>query len=529
MRALASGQDPSPSFKLYGKTDVSVATDFLNKVVSKCKSVPNWQSSYEASRLEKWGPQGGHRPWDELKDDFMLYYERPSFVNVEAFRDLLDRVDGKYSLLDCTKLPLDGTLAHLVANDKIRERASGWRAFDLKKTDPEAMAMALADASSGFWKHGWGYVFSRYNKLKKRMFFPMPYSDMLLEAQYFAPFLAAIQKDLREKGPLSDFVFWADKIGFEPMYRDIVSPLCRDANPSHLVFVQRDFEKMDTTSGYLQTRTFFYPKLRNALKGVRGNPLEEKALDDLLLFGATCPVLTPDGVYTGYRGKASGAETTNGDETCGNESFNAIFVEILRTLCKQRNIYFNVIGSFGNGDDGLNIFELYHLEDLPAFKICVAKAAEDAGELCGYRVQGSKFTVDLGHGIYCQRMVAPMEGRIWDAYPAVLILNSIVNTEHQYSPSAWDKDYRDLDIIGKLDNGANLQYFHELVDYVDYGMKYRLLGRSEEETRRIVSKWEAWKQLRYEPFNVQNPDYVTDITKSPTLRYLLEKRGHTLG
>jgi hypothetical protein len=529
MRSLEKGAAHAPTFKLGGRDDVSLATDFIDRYIKPRNDVPTWQYEYELSRCSKWGPQGGYAPWDEVRDNFLLYYERPEYVNLSPDETrLVERVQAKYSELNAHKMKLDGTLAHLVASDKIKERASGWREFDRKKTDPVAMSVALADAASGFWKHGWGYVFERYNKLKKRIFFPMPYSDMLLEAQYYTPFLEAIQEDLRTRGHHSPFTFWADKLGFDPMFKDIVSPLCRSmhVNFDHLVFVQRDFEKMDTTSGFQQTKNFFLPSLARGLNISQGTQ-EWKQLHDLLAFGAQCPILTPDGVYVGARGKASGAETTNGDETCGNECFDAIMFEELTRLCAERNIMFRRIYSGGNGDDGLSIYELYNTEDLPAFRKCVAISAETAGSHCGYRVQGEKFTVDLGHGLYCQQMIAPRGNEIWNAYPAALILNSIVNPENQYPKSAWDKDYRDLDIIGKLDNGRNLQYFIPLINYVDLRMKYRLLGRSEVELRRIVSKWEAWKALRYDNFNVRSDAY-NDITKSPTLRYLLAHRGHSL-
>lgn len=517
LKSLEAGRAPTPSFKLYGKSDVSLVDDFFKKVKVSGLQIPEWQLKYEMSRKEKWGPQGGYAPWAELKDAFELYYSRPSSMKAHPKVNTLE----KYSRMNLRVDNLSTTLQHLKDDDKILDRAAGWRSFDLKKTDPAAQAIALADARSGNWMNGWFYTFSRYNKLKKRIFFPGPFSFMIVEAQYYYPFLKYIQESLKNEKANSPFTFWADKIGFDRMFDEIVTPKCASADPKHLVFIQRDFEKMDTTVGEEQTLFSFYPRLKRAFGF---SPQQEKLRKDIIHFGATSPVATPSGMYTGYRGKASGANTTNGDETCCNEDYDDVFLQLLQKYCKTANIKFNVLYTGGNGDDGIGIFELADLRRLSTFKKLIAKSAEEAAEIFEFRVQGSKWHISTEYGLYCQRMVASRDGKIWNGYPATLILNAIVNPEKEYNKASWDKDYRDLDIIEKLDNGKNLQYFHELIDFVDNGMKYRLLGKSEEETRRILSKYERYRALRDEPFNWQDPETGKDITKSPTLRYLLEKR-----
>lgn len=528
LKSLEAGRAPTPSFKLYGKKDVSIVDDFFNQVKASGLKVPEWQLEYEMSRKEKFGPQGGYAPWKELQENFELYYTRPGKIKrSEELQKIVANVHKKYGKMNLRTENLSNTLNLLKKDDKILDRAAGWRSFDLKKTDPKAQAIALADARSGNWMNGWFYTFSRFNKQKKRIFFPGPFSFMIVEAQYYYPFLKYIQNSLRTEKYQSPFTFWADKIGFNKMFDDIVTPLVlNNMNyPSHLVYVQRDFEKMDTTVGEEQTLFSFYPRLDQAFGFSKP---EEKLWRDIIHFGATSPVATPSGMYTGYRGKASGANTTNGDETCCNEDYDTVFKYYLDQLCTKYRICYSVLYTGGNGDDGIAIFYLVDLRRYSTFERCIREAAEKAANLFGFRVQGDKWHISRKYGLYCQRMVTFRDNKVWNGYPATLILNSIINPEKEYSKSTWDKDYRDLDIIEKLDNGANLQYFHQLIDFVDNGMKYRLLGRSEKETRRILSKYDKYRALRDEPFNWQDPELSKSITNSPTVQYLLSKRKISL-
>lgn len=344
---------------------------------------------------------------------------------------------------------------------------------------------------------------------------------MLVEAQYYFPFLRHIQSSLLLDKHKSPFTFWADKVGFDRMFRDIVTPIVSQYDTSKLVYIQRDFEKMDTTVGEEQTTFSFYPRIKAAFNLT---PQEEAKWRKIIHFGATSPVVTPDGVYTGYRGKASGANTTNGDETCCNEDFDLLFQQILAKHCAEEGIVYKLIYSAGNGDDGMGIYELQDPSKLERFTELLNLSAKEAAEMLGYRVN-DKWFVSADFGLYCQRMYAWKDNKMWSGYPATLILNSIVNPEKQYSKSDWDKDYRDLDIVEKLDNGKDLEYFHELVDFVDNGMKYRLLGRSEKETSRILSKYERYRALQEDAFNKDNEERFKNISSSPTVQYLLSKRN----
>nr|QXV86724.1 MAG: RNA-dependent RNA-polymerase [Picobirnavirus sp.] len=512
LKSLEVGTPPTPSFKLYGKTDVSVATDFLDSL--RKESFPTWMLEYERSRLEKFGPQGGHAPWKDVAADFDLYRTRPAKVTYTS-ATVRKTMQKDYSYLKCSMLSLKDCFRYLDEEDKIQDRAAGWNTFQLKKTDAKAQQEALLLARTGEWENGCGYVFGRYNKKKRRIFMPMPYSSMLKQAQYFVPFLTGIQNDLRAKMERSSYTFWADKIGFDPCF-EIMGRLVKAKRSNKpdtiLVYIQRDFEKMDTTTATSQYEEMFIPCLDAAY---------HQAMPDLhkaMYFTTKAPIITPSGILTGDHGTASGAEVTNGGETCCNDYYDRRIQEILKEICK---IYFTLLTTQGNGDDGTSVYEIY-LKDFDEFVRCYTAAADKAARECGFRTQAAKWRIDKEFGLYCQNMYWYEDGNMKWAYPATLILNSIVNPEHQYKPKDWDKDYRDIDIIEKLDNGRGLPYYKELVMYVCKGTKYPLLGSTEQETARILSKYDKYRSLQYQSERFNREEY--NISKSPTVRLLLDMR-----
>lgn len=387
--------------------------------------------------------------------------------------------------------------------------------------------MAKADLRSGRWRYGWAYFFSRFNKNKKRLFIPMPFSNMIGQARWFNPFLKAIQEDLRSKLSESEFAFWGDKIGFGPLFHEIMAPTMHNVNPGKIVYVMRDFEKMDTTTGPSQKSKLFVPKIASAFNYAVGSHAYID-LEDNMLFSNRCPIATPEGMWTGDHGEASGATVTNGGETCCNESYDAAFQAELARLCSEKGVEYRLLSSFGNGDDGISLFELLDVSQFDVFAELIRSAAAYAAKLLGFIIQAEKWDIHLGtYGKYCQYLIDYDGSLLRAMYPAALILNSICNPETEYAKAEWDKDYRDNDILMKLMNGRELPYFHDLIDYVDNGMKYRLLGRTETETRRILSKYERYAKLRSttrEGFNRYS--LSTDWHDNPVVSYLLSKRKY---
>lgn len=515
---------PTPSFPLYDTTDAQqVIQDFLDKYVLSNSSIPSWMKEYETSRLKKVGPQGGHKSWDELKPLFDLYQERYS-EKIDVPEETMEYMLNKYSKLRCKVLSNEDSLRTLKRDKRIESRAAGCRRFALKKTDHEAQVFALLDLASGLIKYFFGYVFSRYNKLKLRLFMPMPFSDMIREAKWFSPFLHTIQEDLRQFGADSPFVFWADKLGF-PFCFDCVDVKVRrnkDGSFTTIVYVQRDFEKMDTTTGPEQQKLSTHV-MASAFGYAEGSQSYRK-LEEAMLFPVKCPIATPSGMMIGDHGMASGATTTNGSETVNNDAFDHTAVTWIEDKCATEGIEVRLAISLGNGDDGASVWLLKDPNDLEEFKSILSEGYAYSAEKHGFISQTSKWDISTERGLYCQNFFWYEDNRIKWAYPATLILNSIMNPEHQYSSKDWDKDFRDLDIIQKLDNGRGLPYFAELVHFVDNGMKYRLFGdKSDDTVNRILSKYERYRALQPLAERYNREDWTP--VKSPSLQLILADRN----
>lgn len=527
LSSLSKLQPPTPSFKLYGKADWSVVTDFLaSKAVSGTRP-PKWLIEYEYSRESKYGPQGGHAPWSELKENADLYWSRPQPCSIVPSREVMT----KYQKLSLQMSDAFTTLSALLTSGKVEERANGWRLFSLKKTDAKAQRDALHLIKTGEWKQGWAYFFSRFNKQKKRLFIPMPFSANIRQGQWFNAFLQAIQQDLRLNGPKSDFRFWGDKIGFKPLFTWIVQDEFSSAiknNPDYpvIVYVMRDFDKMDTSTGVSQKENCFVPKVCAAFHYGKGSK-SWSDVTEAMLFSNRCPIATPDGMRTGDHGEASGSTVTNGGETCCNEDYDDCLQSELRRLSHEAGIKYVSVATHGNGDDGFSAYLLRDVNAAERFSDLVRQAASFAAKKGGFIIQEDKWDIFIDtYGKYCQFLFSWEGDKIRWMYPASLILNAICNPEKQYSRAAWDKDYRDLDIITKLVNGEGLPYFTQLIDYVDNGMRFPLLGRTEDETRRILSKWDKYWSLQggSKEYNVIDPSYYADPRDNPVVRYLTYKR-----
>ena len=511
LRRLEQGQPPTPSFPLYGKRDASLVSDVLN-VLGKL-GIPDWLYEYEQSRVTKFGPQGGIPKWADLLDNFLLY--KTALKSVRYIdTEILNTMIGEYRHLKCLELGASETLAHLKKTDKVETRAAGWSEFQLKKTDPLAQKIALQYVQSGDWKSGYGYVFSRFNKQKNRIFMPMPYSSMILQAKWFIPFLGNIQKDLLLTGRRSSYTFWADKVGFEKCFQIMEEELndARITDDEYIVYFSNDFEKMDTRTGTSQYESFFLPILKAAF----GNDRMREAM----LFTTTAPIISPSGTMEGDHGTASGAEVTNGGETVCNDYFQRRLDKLLRQHISQ----YRLVSRRGNGDDSINIYFVKKSCPFPQFEQALRDSLEQVCEETGFDAQTEKLEISTTFGKYCQNVCQynPTKRELFWTYPIVLTLNSITNPEHQYAKRDWDKDYRDLDIVQKIDNTYRHPAYHEFVDWVNGGLKYPLMGSSEPETARIISKYEKYRSLQSLGERYNRQDWI--ITSSPTLKYLLSKR-----
>jgi hypothetical protein len=510
---LEKGSPPTPSFSLYGEEGQATLARWLAALEKL--PLPTWIVEYEKSRAAKFAPQGGIPRWETVMDDFLLYRTANREVKHISSR-ALQTVRNRFKTLKASPLGQREVLSHLVRTNKIESRAAGWNTFQLKKTDEEAQAEALRLASNGQYLEGYGYVFTRLVKTKNRIFMPMPFSLMLVQAQYFVPIMTKIQASLLMEEVHSPWTAYADKVGFEKCFKIMETEIASRHKPgATIVYFMNDFEKMDTCTAADQYSRFVVPTFESAC------PAGGKPMEEALMATVNTPIVTPSGTMRGPHGTASGAEVTNFGECICNDYFLERLLELLGYYDKKQA--WQVLSVRLNGDDSIVVFDLDEtITPYATFAERLMAAAEQVSDETGLRIQTSKSDVSTEMGRFCQHCLWFADGKLQVYYPTVLALNSICNPTKQYAKAAWDKDYRDIDVVEKLDNTQWNSNFHEFVDFVSGGLKYPLLGQTEAETARILSKYDKYRaqQSLSDRYNRQN----YKLTESPTLAYVLSKR-----
>jgi hypothetical protein len=548
LESLQSAQDHTPTFKLYGSDSNEVIERFLDSVDWDNVIVPDGWKEYEYSRLKKAGPQGGHPSWKEMEPLFFLYQERlspVSFVDQEIMQECIDDISRCFHQ-QIKPRNADSSLAKLISKDKIFNTAAGCRDFNLKKTSLIAQIHAVKDYESGLADHFRMYTFEKFQKQKPRIFMPGAFSHMIDQARYCVPRLERIQQDLRERGAYSSMYSFGDKIGFDPLFHDIMAAKFEielkylkrrliqnrrrfDLKKVKILYVQGDFEKMDTTTGTDQYNKLYLPQTDHTV-------LPEFRADHRrsMLLTTTVPIISPSGVMIGDHGTGSGMENTNEGECYCNKYYKKRTNKKFSHKMKRKlpHVIYVFAGDFENGDDSTSNLIIYDVSDsdLEIIKSLYQAAAEEAARECGFRIN-DKWRMDCNFGLYCQEgywfsIDSNLHVTCHYMYPAALILNSIINPLKEYSRADWDKDFRDIDVAEKLDNGKYLPYFTQLIDYVDNGMKYPLLGRRERETYRILSKFERYRALQSQDERWNKSEF--NISSSPVLNYVMAKRNFKL-
>jgi hypothetical protein len=283
---------------------------------------------------------------------------------------------------------------------------------------------------------------------------------------------------------------------------------------------------MDTTTGLEQYDKLYLPLAEKCIA-----PEFREGFKEAMIQTVIMPIISPSGVMIGVHGTGSGMENTNNGESWCNLYYGTELLEKFQDYMsvKLPRVIYEVVGFYVNGDDSTFNIIFYDISDAEMDKAMkyFQSAAERTAKECGFRIN-DKWRMDEHFGLYNQNgywftINQDLTCTCTFIYPAALILNSIMNPEKQYTKASWDKDYRDLDVTEKLDNGRYLPYFHELIEFVDSGMKYHLLGRTENETRRILSKWDRYRALQSLSERYNRQDY--NIATSPTVMFVLQSRS----
>lgn len=526
--SLKTSQDPRPSVPLYGKTDWSVVEEYYKFAEQKGHKFPKWQLEYELSRESKFGQQGGHASWDEIRPDVEMYVTNVQPCNVPP----IDATIKKYGSLNCKIRSAEDVVKHQKYSGKIEDTAAGWRNFNLKKDDPEAQTAAIRDFKDGSWKDSWAYIFSYIRKRKNRIFVPAPFCVNIGQAKYHDPFLEAIQLDLRANLDKSEFAFWGDKVSFKTLFTEIMPRKKTVSIPGKVLYVVRDFFHMDTTQGASQKSQHYIPKLAAAF-GIKHGTSQYRELEDIINFSNKFPIATPQGIITEEdKGEGSGATVTNNGETACNEDFDFTLTELILSSLAQKgfNDVFK-IDSYGNGDDGISRWYIpqKYLSRVDEIMNIIDECADRACAMYGY-VKNDKWKMSLEFGLYCQyELYEDEQGNLHADYPVSLALNAGINPMKEITKAQWDSDFVDWRWEQVLRPLSNRTDFPLIIEYVNNGLKKGLFGKDAKDFRRILSKYDRYRALRESSyqFNVWE-DIDDDPLKSPVLQELAKLKGLNL-
>lgn len=400
---------------------------------------------FDASQLEKWGPQGGHEPIKELLSSVVL----PTFEGSDADPEIFSTREWKRAKQKVTHLLLatgkanrlrPATYEHVVDDMRVRdtlESNSGWPDFR-RRSIPEVKHRALEDARSGRWKtYPAIALFRRYNG-KTRLVWMFPMSANLVEGSFFQPLQSALASSPLALG------FLAPWTGFEQ-----VRKLVGKAYSEGKFVYASDFSATDAHFQWATTREVFdviapcfqaafRPDLLNSLKHMHSIPL---------CIGPTTEI-------TGNHGVSSGSNWTNFIETI----FDLILAVYTGDVC-------GVHGLYAIGDDMSWVSDSYD----SAF----SDTLERIGKGVGQEIKAEKTFVYKDKVKSLQRLFQRgynlENGEVRAVYSTVRALKSSVFPERFHSPKKWNSNMFCARQFMILENCVDHPLFAEFVRFVCAG------------------------------------------------------------
>jgi hypothetical protein len=445
---IREGSEPTgrtPLFK--GRSAEEVVAEWKTILSRYSGSYPRLVE-YDLSRLPKFGPQGGYPPMSDRMRDLELYFTNtmpvslPPAVRQRLVLQTRDYLFGKEH--SKRPLPVASVLKRDIAEDKVNT-SSGLPDFR-KRSHPDIQQKAVKDAESGMWSSYPSVIGSRSQRMKVRFIFMSPMSSNLNGKRFLLPLMDII----RSRNVLS-FSAWE---GFEDVEKAIHQ---QDPNHSSLIYMNYDFEKMDTTVGRAQTELvheviapIFQPQYRDALK-------------ESMLYGNLCKVMIDNHLLIeGDHGYASGVEWVN-----FVESVLSLMVQLrFEELSGEPLVISQLLG-----DDGA---------------ISMINEVSNAGELMldvfnefGFKGQAEKQAESKHTFVYLQRffdrdILIPGTNVMAGSYPTVLALNTAMNPERFHDPGKWNNRMEILRWIMILENCHHHPAFEDLVKFFVRGDSFGL-------------------------------------------------------
>ena len=486
LTGLSTGHEATPRsslFNLEGKTAVWEPDAILALWLTQLKKLQKGTSfeqrvfQFDASQVEKWGPQGEVAPIDELMDDIVLPTFKPqevpsafssdewAYAKVNVLQAL--RQAGAYGLRPAA-------YKHVVDDMRARdtlESNSGWPLFT-KRNKPEVVAQSIQEAEDGRWKtYPAIALFRNYNR-KTRLVWMFPMSANLVEGSFFQPLQSVLMRS-----PLAA-EFLSPWTGFEQVRHLMTQVYANGASAA-----ASDFSSTDA-----HFRLAASMEVCDVIEGCFV-PAARAALRESIRYMHEIPLIVGlDRQIVGEHGVSSGSNWTNFIETI----FDMIVAEyVLIKELQLKGVLPSVLPDLmDDHNEALEVFNM--LNDNPADAYAGLYAIGDDmawftfeyddefaerlstyGEEVGQVIKAEKTMNECDYVKSLQRLFqrgySRPDGQLRAVYSTVRALKSLVYPEKFHKPELWSKDMEAVRAFMILENCVDHPLFEAFCRFVAAG------------------------------------------------------------
>nr|UDL14598.1 MAG: putative RNA-dependent RNA polymerase [Picobirnavirus sp.] len=423
---------------------------------------------FDISQIEKYGPQGGHAPVEDLLDDIVMpsfnppqWSRKPAAFTTKAWKWAIEMVISELRNAGVHDL-YPRSYKHVVDDMRARDTLisnSGWPDFTTR-SKPEVVAKAISDAQDGSWRQYPAILlFRRYNG-KTRQVWMFPMATNIVEGSWFQPLTDAIMKS-----SLADYFFSPWK-GFDTV-RSRVSDVYRLEDQCYIA--ASDFSSTDAHFQLAASEEVL--KVLTALF----KPQYKKELEESVRHMHTIPLLIgPKDMLTGKHGVASGSNWTNFIETI----FDMIFGYYVQYEISNMDESFWVTPEYAIGDDMAWKVERDGNDAIPLEVMAkqFPQELERLGRSAGQQIKAEKTMSEIDEVKSLQRLfqrgyTVPDSDEVRAVYSTVRALKSSIYPERAHYQD-WDLDMFAARQFMILENCVDHPLFEEFVAFICKGNPY---------------------------------------------------------